>query len=123
MLTINEMLSSAADELETQLGEQTVTVHRNAPTGEAPDPETLEVPADDEDCTVVAAVGPEERIPIGEGGKHHVARTFSVRAASMTFTPSRGNTVVDQGGGRWRVTMVVATLAGAGYDLVTKRMS
>ena len=118
----SELLAAAAVETEAQLSEETVTVSRRAPTGDI-NPATLVRPASNDGEPVSAAISEEERVEIGEGGKRRVFKTFSVRAASLTFTPSRGNTVTDSSGVVWRVVFVRRLLAGAMYDRVAERMS
>lgn len=112
-LSLTELCAMAGDQVESQLAEGPVTVHRMAPTSAPMNPLTLERATSSESASVTAAIGPETRITMDEGKGYRVIKAFGIRTGSIGFTLSNKNEIEESNGRRWRVFKVEQTMAGA----------
>ena len=116
-----ELEQMMVDEEQELLSDQTITLHRNNTAGAEIDPATLKRTTVVQGESVSCNTGEEYRtIEHGSGG--YVTRnTFIVRAADLTFTPTRKNTIADANGDRWKVITATPELNGKSFKLLAQK--
>jgi len=124
MTSFSDLEQDMVDLEQELLSDQIITVHRNDTAGSAIDPVTLKrvVVEQSENCT--ANSGEVTRVQLQEGGAYVSRKTFIVRAADLTFTPSRKNTIVENAGdgAEWTVITVTPQLNGLSFEILAQRI-
>lgn len=126
-MSFSDELDMLVDDCHEILGHQTITIRRNYPGTSELDPVTMGRPSVLGAEQVRAICGESTRVPHQNGGGFTTRKTFSVRAADLTFRPTRGNTVIEPdpvitAGIEWKVLTVTEEVDSRSWDLSCERM-